>query len=516
MTAPEQGFAGIALAAALAMLCTRQPRAAFICFAAQSAAVAAVAILGGQALLVLAPAASVAAVGLVQSRTPSAPGADGRIAGIVAGTVLAALCLARGDAGIPLAVVLLAVVLAAVRRDPVMQLLALAAMGNGIALTGCLAGGDALLPLACLALPLPMAAGLVGWPRDLAGTARRWTRRDDAAWLGWAELGGAAVLFAAALIVPLGAVASVFAPLIAFEGVVRSWIARTGESIRPWRRAVSLLKLGFVLLAVCATGAILSWLAVTAAATAALLPTAAARRDRLVPAFIGAGLALFGTLTLPAEPSPAGYLGLFAGYAMLAASVPDLAVPLLVLLLRSAVQTEWLPAAEPIGICVALTALLICSALLIRGRHGRADILLLAQGSIAGLAIATAQPDGRFAACVLLILLSLTRTAARTTRQPAALLSIAGLAGLPPAGVFPGLVLVVLAIGSHAPWLLLPLGLALIPVLLGGLPRRLPAVSPRAALLSIGWLPLALGTLFGLFAPMDLVRWLAAVTMGPS
>jgi hypothetical protein len=56
----------------------------------------------------------------------------------------------------------------------------------------------------------------------------------------------------------------------------------------------------------------------------------------------------------------------------------------------------------------------------------------------------------------------------------------------------------------------------MVPILLAGLPRRLPAVSPRAALLSIGWLPLALGALFGLFAPMTLVRWLAAVTMGPS
>ena len=54
------------------------------------------------------------------------------------------------------------------------------------------------------------------------------------------------------------------------------------------------------------------------------------------------------------------------------------------------------------------------------------------------------------------------------------------------------------------------------PVLLAGLPRRLPAVSSRAAVLSIGWLPLALAALFGFFAPAELVRWLSAVTMGPS
>ena len=516
MTALEQGFAGLALAAGLAMLCTRQFRAAFIFFAAQSASVAAMAVLGGQALLVLAPAAGVVAVRLAQSRTRLPPRAESQIAGLAAGAILAALCLSRGEAGIPLAVVLLAAVLAAVRRDPVTQLLALAAMGNGIALAGCLIAVDDLLPLACLALPLPMAASVIGGPESLVETGGRWARRDAAAWLGWAELAGAAVLFGAALIVPLGALASVFAPLIAFEGVMRAWIARTVEPNRPWRRVASLLQLGFVLLAVCATGQILSWLALTAAATAALLPNAAEHRDRTVLAFIGAGFALFGTLTLPAEPSLTGYLGLFAGYAMLAASVPDLAIPLLVLLLRSAAQTGWLQAAEPLGVGVALSALLTCSALLIRRRHGRADILLLAQASIAGLAIATAQPDGRFAACVLLILLSRTRTASRTAGEPAALLALAGLAGLPPVGVFPGLVLVVLTIGGHAPWLLLPLALALIPVLLAGLPRRLPAVSLREALLSAGWLPLAFAALFGLFAPLDLVRWLAAVTMGPS
>jgi hypothetical protein len=514
VTALAEGFTGLALAAGLAMLCARQLRGAFICFAAQSTFVAAVAILAGQPLLALPPAASVAAVRLLRSRTPI-PRDGRRIAGIAAGAVLALLSLSEGDAGIPLAVVLPAIVLAAIRRDPVTRLLALGAVGNGIVLAGCLLGADDLLPLACLLLPLPMAASLAGLAPGLVETGRRWARRGSAAWLGWAELAGAAALFAASLIVPLGALASVFAPLIAFDGVVRASIARSGRPVRPWRRVASLLQLGFVLLAVCASDPMLSWLAVTAAATAALAATAARHPDRALLASIGAGLALFGTLTLPIEPSLAGYLGLFSGYAMLAASVPDLAIPLLVLLLRSAVQTEWLPGAGPIGIGVALTALLACSALLIRGRRDRADILLLAQGGIAGLAIALSQPDGRFAAAALLILLSLTRTASRAANQPAALLSIAGLAGLPPIGVFPGLVLAVLAIGSHAPWLLLPLGLALMPVLLAGLPRRLPPISLRA-FHSVAWLPLALATLFGLFAPMELVRWLAAVTMGPS
>jgi hypothetical protein len=95
-------------------------------------------------------------------------------------------------------------------------------------------------------------------------------------------------------------------------------------------------------------------------------------------------------------------------------------------------------------------------------------------------------------------------------------LARAGLAGLPPLGVFPGLMLVVLAFSSHAPWLLLPLGVAVIPILLAGLPARLPAVSLRTAMLSAGWLPLVLAALFGFFTPTELVLWLAALTAGPS
>jgi hypothetical protein len=56
------------------------------------------------------------------------------------------------------------------------------------------------------------------------------------------------------------------------------------------------------------------------------------------------------------------------------------------------------------------------------------------------------------------------------------------------------------------------------PVLLAGLPapgRRWMASGP-AALLSVGWLPLSLAALFGFFAPTELVRWLSALTAGPS
>jgi hypothetical protein len=533
MMAPSQACAGLALAAGLAMLCTRQLRTAVLCFAAQSAAAATAAILAQQPLLAAAPAATLAALQLLRLRTPAPPPADGLAAGLAAGVTLALLCLSSGEAGLPLAVVMLSVVLAATRADALTKLVALGAMANGIVLIGCLIPGNALLPLACLALPVPLAAGLLDTRHfRLPHPAQP----EPAPRLGRAELAAASALFVATLTVPLGALASVFAPLIAFDGIVRAWIERTTGAISPARRLASLLQLVCILLAITINEPMLAWLGVVGAVAAGLpnqaradrttnqaradRTTNQARADRTTLACIGAGLALFGLLTLPAEPSLPGYLALFAGFAVLAAAVPDLAIPLLAILLRSASKTEWLPQAGPLGTGVALIALLTCSALLIRrGRH-RARMLVLAQASIAALAIATLQPDGRLAAAVLLILLSLTRTASRATGQPTAALAVAGLSGLPPLGVFPGLVLVVLAVSSHAPWLLLPLGLALPPILLAGVPpplSRLRAIiTPREALLSAGWLPLALAALFGLAAPADLVRWLAAVTMGPS
>jgi hypothetical protein len=242
------------------------------------------------------------------------------------------------------------------------------------------------------------------------------------------------------------------------------------------------------------------------------------RHDRATLGYVGAGLALFGLLQLSQDPSAVAFLSLFGGYAVMAAVVPDLALPLLVLLLRFADGIDWPPVAGVLGTAIAVAALLGCAALLPQaaGRAHRAVLLQLGQASVAALAIATMQPEGRYAAAVLLILLALTRAACRVANGPAGVLALAGLAGLPPLGVFPGVVLVVLAVSSHAPWILLPLVAGLVPMLLAGLPPRLRLWPLRPTLLSIGWLPLALALLFGFFTPAEFVRWLSALTAGPS
>jgi hypothetical protein len=128
------------------------------------------------------------------------------------------------------------------------------------------------------------------------------------------------------------------------------------------------------------------------------------------------------------------------------------------------------------------------------------------------LSTCAGQEDGRFAALVLLVLLALCRAAARITVGPETALAVAGLGGVPPLGVFPGLVLVVLALGRHAPWLLLPLGVGLVPMVLRSLPRHLSLARPNVP--SVAWLPLVLAVLAGYAAPNGLVQWWHTMTSG--
>lgn len=523
MTGLVDGCAGLALAMGFAMLAIRQPRAVFWCLATQAAAAAAAALFAREPLLAAPPVAALAVIWMVL-RHPTASGSVGTtipgavgvtIPGIGLGLLLVVLCQYQADIGLPLAVTLLAVVLAAIRRRPALHLMALGAMQNGLVLMASVVGWDGLLPLACLALPLPLALTLAADSRGLIARAWRDSPRHAASWPGWMTLAACAAMLGATLTVPLGALASVFAPLLAFDGMVQAWTERTDTAIPAAARLALLLRLGFVVLAVCTTQPVLAWLAVLAAAATALAPGGSARQDHAMLAYVAAGLALLGLLLLGDAPPAVAFLGLFAGYAGLAAVVPDLAMPLLVLLLRFADGTGWPPVAGALGMGIALAALLGCAGLLLRtGRPHRAVPLQLGQASLVALAIATMQPEGRFAAIVLLILLILTRAACRTGNGPAGVLALAGLAGLPPLGVFPGVVLVVLVISSHAPWALLPVVAAQVPMLLAGLPRRLRLLPLQPAVLSVGWLPLALALAFGFFAPSDLIRWLSALTAG--
>jgi hypothetical protein len=372
--------------------------------------------------------------------------------------------------------------------------MALVGLQNGIVLTA--TPSTRLLPLACLALPLPLAAGILV-PHHEQHRPANWSHRID--------LALALAILLATLLVPLDPIASMFAPLLGFDGVLRSWqrTKRLGMSLS--QRGLALLTGIFAVLAVCSAKPIISWLMILAYIATSLSRTLTRRRDEVLLCVLGAGVALFG-LALPG-PSLLAIFCVFVGFSAIGAVVPDLAPVLVILLLRLANQAPWPVAAQAIGVSIATIMLLLC-ALLVRGRPS-VSLLQQAQACIAALAISLGQPDGRFAGLVLLVLLILSRSAARTTGGPVSSLAIAGLGGVPPLGVFPGLVLVMLAVTRQSPWLLLPVGAAIIPILLTSLPRRLPTLSP-----SIGWLPMGLALLTGYLAPEGLVRWWHIMTAG--
>jgi hypothetical protein len=244
-------------------------------------------------------------------------------------------------------------------------------------------------------------------------------------------------------------------------------------------------------------------------------PTLTRRWDEAFLAFTGAGIALFGLLMLPSLPSALGYFSVFAGFIVIAAIIPDLAVVLVFLVLRLATQTQWPAGAEALGIGIALLALFACALRLtnLTGQH-RATLLQLGQCSVVLLALCLGEADGRFAALVLMVLLILTGSAARLAGGLASKLALAGLAGVPPLGVFPGLVLVVMAVSGAEPWLLLPFGAALAPILLAGLPLHPVGFQLKTGIPSVSWLPLALGLLVGYCAPNGLVHWWHILTAG--
>jgi hypothetical protein len=549
VTALAQGTAGLALVMCFGLLGARQVALASILLAIQGLAVAIAALAQHQPLIAAATAAidvvgavwflRVASIGAV--RSPAAP-PEGPIGGarlgIIAGAALAVLCQSSGPLALPLAIVLLSVLLAATRQHKLMQLMALVSLQNGVALVACLVVRVPLLALACFVLPLPLAVGLaLGDPAQYDLGIPKWMR----GWLGWVQLAVSVAMFAASLAIPLDPLAAVFAPLIGMWGIAEAWVGRRRIARSPARRLAASVKLGLMLLAIGTTQPVVAWLAVMGAMTAALLPALPRRWNEALLAFCAGGLVIFGLLTMSGELTSVSYTGLFVGYAAIAAVIPELGVIVAFLILRLTVQTHLPSMATAILLVVGAVGLLACttclldnSGLVARGwlsdrTGGRANqtrqrhltLLSLAQTSITAVALGLDLPDARFAAVVLLILLILTRTAARIAHGPVAAAAAAGLGGIPPLGVFPGLVLVVLALSSHAPWLLLPVGLGLTGVVATSLGqpgwwRDAAVPSPRTwtsnALRSAGLVPLVLAFLFGFFAPDGMVDWLRAAT----
>ena len=257
MIALAQGSAGLALVMCLILLSSRQVAAAAIFLSVQSAAVAVAVSVLHRPLMAIPPVLLAGGIWLIRQRTPmldaSTAPAGGAKLSIAIGMVLTILCQSQGSLALPSAIVLLSVLLAAARAHPLMQIIALVGVQNGLVLAGGLgiqspahpviALSSALAPFACLLLPLPLVWGLLmpalstthgGIPEQRLGafevsraeTALTAVQSYLAAWFKWIDLGLALGLFAVTLMVPLDGLASVFAPLLGLDGVLRSCARR--------------------------------------------------------------------------------------------------------------------------------------------------------------------------------------------------------------------------------------------------------------------------------------------------
>lgn len=517
MTPLAQALPALAMVIGFAMPGIRQVRLAAALLAIQSAATAVAAIAVRQPLLALPPLILAALVWVAPGRViapqPSTLPIGGIKPALVAGATLIVLSQSLGALALPLCVSMLGILLAATRRGSWMRVMALVQMQNGVVLAACITeGASPLLVMACCALPLPLplllllplplGIGLMARRREGRPGPDRWSVARD--WLPYLDLAASMAVLAATVLVPLSPLSSAFAPLLGLDAVFQSYARRNKTSLPPRTRILAFFTAALVVAAACASQPIMVWLAVLAASGTHFARAPTRRPDDALLAFTGAGVLLFGLLTLGPPFAIVGYFCIFAGIVAVCAVVPDLAVPLIVLLLRLAIRTPWPAAVSGLGLAIALSALAVCAVGLARRRSIAA--LYLAQTSTAAIALCLGTPDGRFAALALLTLLILTRTATRVA--PVTPLANAALAGGPPLGVFPGLVLVTLALAGQNPWLLLPVGAAFVPILLSIRPGPI-SVHP-----SLAWLPFGLALLAGYGAPDGLIRWWHMLTAG--
>lgn len=162
MTSLAQGSAGVVLVVAFALLGVRQTSAALLLLTVQAVA-AAVAVsmqhqvaAAGAVLILQAIAAPLLLrrlLGRIGGSQTTVPAGGTKLA-VIAGAVLTVLALPSGALGLPLAVVLLAMLLVATRRQPVIHLAGLLAAQNGLVLAAAATGWTGVYGVVVPIVPL--------------------------------------------------------------------------------------------------------------------------------------------------------------------------------------------------------------------------------------------------------------------------------------------------------------------------------------------------------------------------
>ncbi len=430
----------------------------------------------------------------------------GGVAALGSGGVLAMLA---APFGVPLAVVATGILLVAIARDRIVQAAGLLTLQAG--LVAAALDGAVVQPSAAL---LPILPGL-------ALAALRWRGRlvvsAPPRWTAWA---GACAGIGLALALPILSLDAIPNVRQDRAGVLAAVLVALAAAV-PTREQAPLPRWCAIaggLVAALADDPIAVWAGLLLATAAALLPYASTRRGRLPLAAVALGLTACGWLQ-PASPVAAGCV--LVGAAALAVAVPDLLAVLPFVALR---------AAGPELVALGIAAVLACgaAAVWVANERTRPAWLAFGQTGVVAMLFGLHTADTVFAGAVLAVLLVLAQAVGTVSRWQGAeaagrspsqglvpLLAAAGLVGLPPFGVFPGLALAILAIGRHAPGLLLGLlpGLAalgwaaIVHLPAPGSAARVwpPRVFPWA------WIPLVAAPILGFCMPDTIAAWLHAL-----
>jgi hypothetical protein len=515
MISLAQGSAGLAMAFGIALVGAQQMPTALILLIAQSLAVACAALAEDHVGIAILAAVvnGGGAAWLLRRQVPRFEAATvpelTSLPALAAAVVLATLCQSRGALAQPLAVMLLAVLFAVTRRHKLLPVTTLLALQNGLALAAATAGAPLLATAPGLLLAIPSA---LLWLHQPAWRRPEWVRRAAA----WGPLAVSVLLLAASLVFPLDPIGRTFAPLIAAWGVATAWTERA-RPLQPSRSVAAVVTRIGLVVAVASTAPVVSVLGLALAAAATRLPTARRRPDGLLLGMCGTGLALFGLLTARGGQPAVSFAMLFLGLGATTAVAADIGAISGILLLRLSLQGPWPTEAATALTVIAALGLAACTlALLAAPRPARVSLLRLGQLALVAAALSLNDDAGRLAAVFLLILGTLTDIAMRLAtrdRGLEAIVSAAGLAGIPPLGIFPAVAMLIVAVAGRAPWLLLPTGACLAAMAGAGLPPRLHGTAARLTVPSLAWAPLGLALAFGYAAPAGLIRWLTAMTM---
>ncbi|HEY1932152.1 MAG TPA: hypothetical protein VGG99_09090 [Acetobacteraceae bacterium] len=514
MTMLAQGLTGLALALSVVLLGTSRIRTAAGVCAAQAVVAACMAAVLSHPWLAAIQLVFAAAIAFVASGLPPQSARVQPVA-LGIGAAVALLATTLLDPGLALGVALLGAVIVAARAPAAWQVLGLAALQNGVVLAAM--GSGLLIPV--LPLVPAVAAGGLWVAGRYPGILQRWPRA------GWIDAIGCILVLLLALtlqwlpsppwpmlhIDAFGAVAIV---LLAAVATAAACPTRQSSATAPPAGARLLVVLGAAL-AVALQPMPLSWLALVVAviaAAAAALPHPAEAWRLLRLGCLGLGVALLGTAALP-EAGPWAPACIIVGLGTLGWLAPELALTAAVLIVR---QRD-VASAHALLVLAGLAAMAIagCGLMLRRDAERLPAWAGFGQAGAAVFAWGIGTPDAHVAAILHLVMLALTQSAVLLARDGGLdrIAALAGLAGVPPFGLFSSLALIVAATAARSPWLVLPLAVGLGMLgwpILSRLPRLGPVSAPRSQL---DWIPLLLLLVAGFAMPHPVFAWLRAAAV---